>query len=312
MSIADFSDKLEAANTAYSSTFDALGDVFPGTFNLFSEDLSSDGDGSALNIGYTEDLGTVRVMKPGESRKYDGLRAFGATYDLEEVYSAHRIARIKVENDPSGRIAKGLQRAAQRALEIIETRIWDTLKANTKTGVDGVALISASHTSGSLTQSNLTTTALGHSSYRAGKAAMRGLERENGQPYNINPTHLFVPEGLEDVAREVTGADKVVALDNTGAEATSGVVAATSIKNVYQGDTTVVVTPRMTAGTWLLMDLSTPGFRPWVHKLAKSPTPIMPDPRDESNRQRSMLEYILSGDIAQGPGNWQTAYGKIA
>ena len=141
---------------------------------------------------------------------------------------------------------------------------------------------------------------------------MRGFVRENGQPLDMQPTHLFVPVGSEDVAREVTGADKVVALNNTGAEATSGVVTSTSIRNVYEGDTTVVVTPRMAAGTWFLMDLSTAGVRPWVYGFGRKPEALLPDPHDESIKKLAMLEYILSGDIAQGPGYWQAIYGKIS
>ena len=309
--VADFTSKLEAANTGYSDTIDAIGDVFPGTFNLFSEDVGAP-NGEKVNIGYTEDLGQVRVMYPGQSRMFDGMRAFGAEYEVEEIYTAHTLSRMRVDYDSSERIARGLKRAAQRGADIVETKLWETLAANTKVGVDGVALISTSHSSGALTQSNLTTTALGHVSYRAGKAAMRNLVRENLQPYNMMPTHLFVPPGLEDVALEVTGANRAFSINNTGTEATSSVVATTTIENVYQGDTTVVVTPRMTAGTWLLFDLSKPGVRPWAHSFGKMPQPLMPDPHDESVKKLAMLEYILSGDIAQGPAHWQSAYGKIA
>jgi hypothetical protein len=308
--VADFTSKLEAANTAYKETIDALGDVFPGTYNLFSEDLGP-ADGEKVNIGYTEDLGEVRVMQPGESRQFAGLRAFGAEYNVEEIYTGHTLARKRVEYDSSGRIARGLKRAAERGFDLIESEVWRHIKANTITGVDGVALVSASHASGAVTQSNLTTTALGHPAYRAGKAAMRALVRENGQPYDMNPTHLFVPTGSEDIGREVIGENRAVALDNAGAESGTRVAAAT-INNVYVGDTILVVTPRMASGTWLLMDLGKPGVRPWAHSFGRQPEAIMPEPNDESIKKLAMLEYILSGDVAMGPAHWQSIYGKIA
>lgn len=309
--IADFTSKLEAANTAYSEQFDAIDGVFPGTYDLLAEDLGGV-DGTSLDIGFTDDLGEVRVMQPGEQRKFDGLKAYGATYDLEEIYTAHRIERKRVEYDPSGRIARGLARAAQRALQIVDDHVWAAIKANAKTGPDGVALFSSSHPDAG-GQDNTTSDALGHSSYRAGKAAMRNFTRENGQPFDMNPTHLFVPPGSEDVAREVAEAsDRLVAINASGAEATSSVLAATSIANVYSGDTIVVVTPRMAANTWFLADLSKPGIRPWVYGFGKTPEMLLPDPHDESIKKLAMLEYILSGDIAQGPGHWQAIYGKIS
>lgn len=310
MTIANFESKLRAANTVYSDKFDAIRGDYPGTFNLFSDDMQGI-DGQSLNIGYTENLGVTRVMRAGQSRTYDGLRAYSATYDLETIYRAHQISRKEVQYDPSGRTGKSVAKFAAEQLEMVDRYIWAALKANTKVGPDGVVLFSASHPTGDSTQSNVTASSLGHSSYRAGKAAVRSFIRENGDALSMNPTHLFVPVTSEDVAKEVTGADKPVAIDASGAEATASVVTSTTIKNVYQGDTTVIVTPLMAADTWALMDLSG-SARPWAHGFGEKPTHNAPDENSEAKRNRDMLEYFLQGDICQGPGNWQTIYGKIS
>jgi len=309
MSIANFETKLRAANTVYSSAFDALRGDYPGTYQLFSEDMQGI-DGVSLNIGYTENLGVTRVLKAGESRQYDGLVARSTTYDLETIYRAHQLERKAVKYDPSGRVGKSVSQFASEQIEMVDRYIWAALKSNTVLGPDGVALISASHPTGEGTQSNTTATALGHSSYRAGKAAMRGFTRENGDALSMVPTHLFVPVTSEDVAKEVTGADKPVAVDNSGAESGTR-IGVTTIKNVYQGDSTAIVTPLMAAGTWLLMDLSG-SARPWAHGFGEKPTHNAPDAGSEALRNTDMLEYFLQGDICQGPANWQTIYGKIS
>lgn len=311
--ITDFADKLAAANTAYVETFDSI-EIWPGSFQLFTEDVGNI-NATAMSIGYTEDLAQARTMKPGQDRAFDGLRAYAASYDLEEVYAALRLERIKVQNDSSGRITRELQRFVQRGASIINTKVWTKLTANTVTGPDGVALLSTAHPNGDggATQSNKTTDALSHASYNAGKAAMRSYTRENGEDLDMTASHLFVHPDEERIAKEITGAERPVSVDNAGAVDTGTRIGVTSITNVYQGDTTVVVTPKITSGDWLLMDLTKPGVRPWALGHGAPMQAAYPDERDDYVvRKLAMLEWVISGDIAHGPGHWQAAYGKLS
>ena len=314
MSIADFQDKLAAANTAYLESFEAI-EYWPGTWSLFTEDVG-DINATAMEVGYTEDLAKARTMKPGQDRAFDGLRAYAASYGLEEVYAALRLDRIKVQNDPTGRITRALQRFVGRGANVINTKVWDKLTANTVTGPDGQPLLSTAHPNGSggATQSNKTTDALSHSSYQAGKAAMRSYTTENDEKLDMTASHLFVNPDEERLAKEITGAERPVSIDSSGViDTTSGVVGATSITNVYQGDSMVVVTPDVPSGDWLMFDLTKPGVRPWALGHGAPMQASHPDERDDYVvRKLAQLEWLLFGDIAHGPAHWQAAYGKLS
>lgn len=307
--ISDLISNLEAASTAFEETWSSIGGVADGTYSMLSEDVGGL-NGTTLNVGFLEDLADVRVQSRGESKTIDGARAYKGSYELEVLYAAISLARRDVQYDPSGRVGRMLAQFARRSADIMDARFWEKWNAN-PTGVDGVALFSASHPVGGSTASNKTTAALSHASYRAAKAGLRGQARENGEPYGLNCTHLFCHPDEEDIAKEVTGADKPVYFNNTGAEATSAVVGGIRQANVFQGDSLVVVTPRVTSGDWFIADRSTPGVGPWVHAFGEMPTAKTVDTSDnESVLKMDEYTFCVQGDVAQGPGHWQTVYGK--
>lgn len=312
MSIVDFSSKLAAVNRAYQTAFDGLRDDPPGTYQLFTQ-VDGAPTGTSANIGFTDPLAPLRVLARGESKIFDDMRALGASYDMEVLYKGTTVSRRDVEHDLTGRVSRGLQRFVSEGVLLVDERAWQLLLANTLTGPDGVALLSDSHPfgSGGATWDNLTTDALSFSSYNAAKAAMRNFKRENGTPYNVSPTHLFVGPDLERTAKEIVGADRPVPFSATAQDATSGIVAATAIGNVYQGDVTVVVVPWITdAQEWLLMDLGKATARPWYAQIA----PIreeMPEEGDTVIRQRDEFEYAINCDVIMGPGHPQLIYGRL-
>lgn len=313
MSIVDFADKLAAANRAYSDAVSSIRGGLPGTYELFTQ-LDGAPTGTSANIGFTDPLAPMRVHVPGESKVFDDLRAYGQTYNMHLLYKAHRIERQRVQYDTSGRVAQGLAAFVAESAMLAEKRAYTLLLANTLVGVDGVTLLNNAHPYGNAgaTWSNITSDALSFSSYNAAKAAMGNFTGENGEPYDITPTHLFVPKALERTAKEITGADRPVPFSSTAQDATSGIVAATSIANVYQGDVTVVVTPRITTATsWLLMDLSKPSARPWYAQLS----PVfeqMPEINDDTVRETDIFKYAINVDSIMGPAHPQLIYGRVA
>lgn len=313
MSIVDFADKLAAANRAYSDAVESIRGGLPGTYQLFTQ-LDGAPTGTSANIGFTDPLAPLRVHVPGESKVFDDLRAYGQTYDMRLLYKAHRIERQRVQYDTSGRVAQGLAAFVAESAILAEKRIFDLLVANSLLGIDGVTLLNDAHPYGNAgaTWDNLTTDALSFSSYNAAKAAMRVFTGENGEPYDVMPTHLFVPPALERVAKEITGADRPVPFSATAQDATSDILAATSIANAYQGDVTVVVTPRITtAAAWFLMDLSKPSARPWYAQIG----PVfeqMPELSDDTVRKTDVFEYAINADMITGPAHPQLVYGRVA
>ena len=312
MAITDFAAKLDAANTLYSDRFAAVSDLFPGFYQQLAENLGPS-TATKLEVGYVDDLGPIRTLQPGESRMYDGGRAYSTTYEMETLYLSMEMTRRQFEYDHSGRIGRMMSQFVARAALMWENKVWESIQANSLLGPDGVALISAAHPNGpaGATQSNSTTSVLSHATYRAGRAAMQSFQKENGEYLGMAGTHLYVHPDEEPIAKEITGADRPFSIDNTGAEATASVVASTTIGNVFQGDVVVVVTSRMASGDWLIVDQSKPGVRPWVVSIGEDPKVHAPSEDDEALRQRDMLQWFIQGDLIQGPGHWQSIYGRI-
>jgi phage major head subunit gpT-like protein len=308
--IVDFASKLLAANTTYTDAVEGVREAPPGTYQLFCQ-LPGAPRGQATQVGYVDPLSPLKRYSPGDSREYAQMRAYAATYSVKQIEKSTEIARTDLELDPSGRVAAGLAAWVNENAVLADEDIWSELLAN-RVGLDGVALLSDSHPYGpaGATQDNLTTAALSFTSYNAAIAAMRGYKRENGVPLRINPTHLFVPPALERTALEVAGADRPVPFSASAQDATSSIVAATSITNVYQGRTQVVVVEWMDdSDEWLLMDLSKTA-KPFYAELS----PVMdftPDAQDETLRDRDMLRYSMRMDVIRGPATWQLIYGRL-
>jgi phage major head subunit gpT-like protein len=232
---------------------------------------------------------------------------------METLYKRHKLARRRIQYDPSGRVGKAVQAFAEEDVFIFNERVWSKIVANTLTGPDGVALFSTAHphAPGGGTQSNLTTNALSFSSFRAGMQAMQGFQRENGSYVRSRATHLFVPPSLEATAKEVAGADKPVNVTSGGAlDGGANVVGVTAIANVYDGEVMVVVEPHMEddPDMWILADLSKTG-KPYTFAPGEEVVPSVTDTTDSDQvRLKDEFDFILQGDLITGPGHWQLCY----
>lgn len=104
-------------------------------------------------------------------------------------------------------------------------------KTFTNTGADGLALISASHTSKTGkagTQSNLISGAFSTSTLKTAEEAFVALKTEAGEPANIFPDTLFVPYALRNEVYEVL---------NSGGKLDTG----NNNTNPYEGKYKVIV-----------------------------------------------------------------------
>lgn len=310
----DWKDNFQEANTNFvEEAANVFGEVIQElSWPTIAEQFPI--DGQRLELVLEDDLSEVREQVPGETRTLDGERSYSVAYDVVTKYMAKELGRLRVQADRSGVTGQSLQRFLQRGALMIEKVVWDKLNTN-PTGYDGVSLISASHPNGpSGTQSNSTSNAFSDAEADAGVAAMRSLQRENGDYYGVVPSHLYVHPDEERAAREWAEADqRVVGYDASGnKDPGSSEAFGSSITNVYQGRHTVVVTPYLTSGNWLLCDLTKAGIRPWGVGFFREPEAIpATDMDDRERRLRDVFQWFIESDLAHGPLHWQTIYGRL-
>ena len=249
------------------------------------------------------------------SRVSKDLRAFRQDIDIKTYEATTTLPRLDVDADQSGAVGAHLRSFLASAASQIDDVMIAGLIANTQAGYDGVSLLNASHPFSSSTGNNLTTDALGFASFRAAKAAMRAFADEDGRPLGVNPTHMLVGPQLERTALEVVGADRPVPYSASAQDASSSIVAATTITNVYQGECQVIVSPWITGNQWFLMDLSKPGLRPITRAVYREVEPVETQVDGMSSYLRFEYDeyaFALEGDFTFAPGLWQLIYGRVA
>jgi hypothetical protein len=297
---------LEAANVAFTDRVTSPPENLLTTLSWLSMDIPT--DGTAIAPGYVEDTARIRDVTPGVPQERDTSRAYGATYPIKTRALTMSLPRLVVKGDRSGRTAAALSAFGQR--DIMEVKVWEAILANTILGVDGVPLFSTTHPHGpSGNQGNATSAALTRPAFVAARAAQRALRKENGSYLDVQSDVLFVGPLLEETALELVNADRSKGLNNTGAEATSGVVTSSAIRNVYEGLVRVVVTPLITGTQWYLADATNPAQRGFCHGMLGGLEVITPTADDADCKDLDILTWQVKADIAFGPANWQRIYG---
>lgn len=308
MDILNWQAALEAANTAFIAEVEAPEGVDAPTVDLLAMEVDATG-ASAIEVGYVEDNAEIRRVIANVPQPRDGARAYAATYPVLTWSITDQLPRRQVKGDRSGRVAKMLAALARRS--VVARKLWDYILANDVNGPDGVPLLSATHphAPGGATQSNAVATALTDASYNAGRAAMRGWRRENGESLDKVATHLVVGPGLERTALEVTGSSRPLAVSNAGVfDATANVVGATTRDNGLAGSATVVVEPKITGTEWYLIDASG-SARPMAFGRDGGRETVVPEIGDDSVKDLDMMVWQIKEDLAIGPANWQNIYG---
>jgi len=185
---------------------------------------------------------------------------------------------------------------------------------NGRTGYDGVQLFSASHPHGyqGATQSNVDSNALTYANLKAAHIAMNGLRKANGQYYNLDPDTIMVGPSYRFTAEELAGSRAMIrtaAINASGAEATSSVVAAAGISNVLAGRYNVVVDQRLAAigsGTmWYLIDSKAPKAVRCGTAFGSLQFVSKDNPSDENYIRMNEFHYFLIADVWDTAGAWQ-------
>ncbi|UJR81484.1 Mu-like prophage major head subunit gpT family protein [Sandaracinus amylolyticus] len=311
MAITNYATNYAAATTAFHQGFEELFNrQRTPLFSMICEEVPV--TGLTLEAPFLGDDSPVR--KWIGSKRFQDLRSFRQSYPVEPYEKSLRIPALNVRHDSSGAIARRISAFLQSVVSYFDKPVFDMLMSN-PVGFDGVALCSTSHPFGPNggVQSNKSNNPLSHSEYRAALKTMGGWLSENGEPLEMSGTVLLVGTDQEDIALEVAGVDKPVNVGQTGTlDANANVVGVTTVKNVFQGRTTVIVSPRVSATKWAVLDMSKPGLAPLVIGVARKPEAIAMDKPDSPARfERDDWEGSIEADFALGAGVWPTLFGNL-
>lgn len=308
----------ENASTTYKALADDIFGKKPsGPFLDYTTVLPT--DGKIVEHDVIEAFPVIREWSG--PKQFGDAQAASVTLTIKTYEASFRIKRLDLMADRTGQIGRRMQMFLSEQAYIYDKLAHEALIANA-TGYDGVALVNASHPRGpaGATQSNTTTSALSHSTFETAMIAGASLRDINGEPLAISYSTLRVGPKLAGIAREITGSnERIIAVDNSGAESGTRVAAATGpnargIQCFDGGAVRVVVDPRL-VGTyddyWYLFDTSR-GASPIVGYELRSPEAISLDSMDgEARFETDYFKYSVECDVVFGPGAWQTVYGGI-
>lgn len=310
----------ENASAVYKKLFDEvfLGEMDPSQDNWQLYSRSESITGTAFEFRFLNDLPDPRKWLG--KKEFKASRANKHRIDVEDYEASTSVSKVDFLQDPEG-VGSTLRRWLGSARGYVNSLVIDKfLQGDTDTCYDGVSLFNTAHPQGPNggTQGNRVTTALSQAAYRTGKAAMRALKGPSGRALGVRPDMLLVGPAKEDIARDIIEArDRIVAVDNSGAESGTRVAAA-SQENVVSGDgVRLLVEPRIAGNTngagtstsnmWFLMDSRLP---PMVVGIAQAPTPS--DDTDEFLAGAAEYHFSIESQLAIGYGLWQGVYAGLA
>lgn len=308
MSIAGESS-LQAARTTFETLLDsALTRLRQGGLESIFSRRFEGGASAAIELDMP---GAVPAFEAWDDEKsFGGFREHTVTIPLKRWEASVKLKRAQVVYDQAGTVAQALKQLTGDVGYLWEKLVLDALDDN-PTGIDGVSLLNNSHpfASGGGTWDNLTTDALSFDAFDAGRAAMRGLLDEYGEPLGIEPDILIVHPDEERTAREICQADeRPIAVGTAGAINSAG-IGATGVTNVYRGACNVVVSPRMTSGSWRILDSR---YAPIALGVWRDPEAVVTDDMSaESRQRRDDFLYSVEADANTAGLYPHGLYGKL-
>ena len=225
------------------------------------------------------------------------------------------IEAIQLQNDISGALQGTMSSYLAKAKDGFGQPA-NAFYVTNPTCIDGQPLINGSHPfdSGGSTWTNDSSTALSAAEQAVIMQAMGARLDEFGVPLGTWPTHLMVSSNLQQIAHDITGADRIVGMTTAANPALSGLtIGGAAMQNwaVQRGRLDVIVNPLMTAGTYAYMDLSKADVRPVYFGIAKPfAAHVVDDPQSEPMKERSAFQYYAEGYAAFVGGIPQCIYGK--
>lgn len=308
---------LQAALTGHSTTYRVLvqeefAKAAPGEYRLYTQEETG---GGATTLTHAVIANTPLLRKWVGARQHKEPRAYTASITYDKYESTLDLKRTDVQYDQSGVVAKMLAQHARATVDFYD-RVASTAYASNSdvgpTGMDGVALFSASHpyaNSSGGTQSNLSaSTNLSHAAILAAETAGHLLTEENGRNMQINFNTLHVGPRLRRRAQELLGADRVVVINQAGTadvgkDGADDVNAASTRSNVLYGDYQIVVDNKEDGYIWTLQD--TRRYKPLILFIVRPPEVINRTNMDDPYRfEQDRFLFGVESDVGVGAGYW--------
>lgn len=299
---------------------EAYNNADPGPYQLWTERIDANGV-QQVTLGWLSNTPIWRTWTGSKVYKEPRSYTFTVTYDQREATLI--LKRNMVDYDQTGVVNKALNGFIQANItdgydNFVASQL-DSASGAGPTGFDGVALYSTAHPHGpssASTQSNLGSASnLSHSTLvTAEQTALLWLE-ENGRPVRPNFNVMRVGPNLKRRAQELLSADRMVIVNSDGdfdtkrsTSSTFDVVGAATRSNVWQGDMTLVVDPRVTTYYWDLHDTQK-GYKPMILFITRAPEPIaQTDMTDPERFNNDNYVYSVECDVGVAAGHWYATY----
>jgi phage major head subunit gpT-like protein len=191
-------------------------------------------------------IASLPVMRQfTDERVVNALKEYGFTIKNLKWEATVGIQRDVLEDEQHNVIKGRLMQLAEAANAHYDQLLFSLVNGN-GAAYDGTAFYHANH-------GNLVTgagSALSANTLSAAVAGMKKQKLDNGEPLEVNPTHLLVPPDLEYTARTILSSTYYPS------DAGAGKPGAFA-QNVLQGSLELVVSPRLTTTTeWHVLDCS--------------------------------------------------------
>jgi len=313
---ADLQTALATINTVVQkATVDLFSNPQAGVFLRFTEKMTS---GSDLNQLVQPGAGPKMRQWTG-AKQFKTFRAYAQTHQTVPFEASMRLTRREVQYDKSGMVGKKISNFLSDQIDAYDRISFAQLIA-TPTGLDGVALFSASHpwaTEAGGTQGNTGTTAMSLAAVTATRNAGMALTYENGEYMGINYDTIMCGPALTQRAREIAEAnDRVLKIDASGAEATASVVTSSTMQNMWQGAFTVVENPRLVgtyANYWYMIDSTFAGGQRPLILIESDSMHVTAMDQPTSDNAFFREEYLCSvtADLIVAPFAWMSIYRHV-
>lgn len=289
------------------SNLTAAGKLFETLVDSAFNERSVSGAAQRISQTFTgQDSTAIEAVLPGavpafkrrtDELDYGGVRMYKKTMPLQTQVAAMDLFRTQVDYDRSGAVNMAINRLTTQVEYLVDSLVLDVLDSNV-TGMDGVSLVGSTHPHGAAgaTWDNSTSNALTFDGFDTGMAFGQNLQDEESEYIGVMYDTLIVPPASRRTALEIAQADArpiAVATDGT---INSGGIGATGVTNIYQGSVMVIVSPRLTAGTWYLVDSRLPpvAYCEWM-----APRPIVVDQMDSEFRlSKDKYLFAVEADVA--------------
>lgn len=249
---------------------------------------------TAHSLGLREWIGPRVAQNLSEHSYTIRNKSYEGTVELD---------RDDIEDDNLGMFVSatipGLAEAVRKFPEKLMVQMLQSNSANGPTAFDGLPLFDENHPcfdSAGTVYSNKRTLALNATNLALMIADASDIVGEDGEPLEVDYTHLIVPKQLEFTAKQILQSANYASLISGEGSA------AVQIDNVMKGALDIIVSPKLNNDPtrFYLADLSKP-IKPLIRQVRRAPEFVSrDDPKDP--KVFDLRKYTYGVDLREGAG----------